>query len=243
MAANDNRSAQRTFVLVHGAWHGGWCWSRVQARLLAAGHRVFTPTLTGLGERRHLMSSAITLETHVQDICNLMRFERLTDVCLVGHSYAGMVISRVAEEMERDISSFVFLDAFVPENGETPLDLVTPHVQADIRAAIGRGEISRAAPPASYFRLLSSEDVAWVDQLMTPQPNGVWTSPMALTGVRDRIARRAYVRAGLYPNPNFDAAMNKLKAREGWKVLALPGGHDLMVDVPEELARVLVELA
>ena len=163
MAANDNRSAQRTFVLVHGAWHGGWCWSRVQARLLAAGHRVFTPTLTGLGERRHLMSSAITLETHVQDICNLMRFERLTDVCLVGHSYAGMVISRVAEEMERDISSFVFLDAFVPENGETPLDLVTPHVQADIRAAIGRGEISRAAPPASYFRLLSSEDVAWVD--------------------------------------------------------------------------------
>ena len=154
MAANDNRSAQRTIVLVHGAWHGGWCWSRVQARLLAAGHRVFTPTLTGLGERRHLMSSAITLETHVQDICNLMRFERLTDVCLVGHSYAGMVISRVAEEMERDISSFVFLDAFVPENGETPLDLVTPHVQADIRAAIGRGEISRAAPPASYSDML-----------------------------------------------------------------------------------------
>jgi DHA1 family bicyclomycin/chloramphenicol resistance-like MFS transporter len=85
---------QRTFVLVHGAWHGGWCWRRVADRLAAAGHRVFTPTLTGLGERQHLMSASITLDTHVQDVCNLIRFEELSDVCLVGPSYAGMVISR-----------------------------------------------------------------------------------------------------------------------------------------------------
>jgi pimeloyl-ACP methyl ester carboxylesterase len=84
---------QRTFVLVHGAWHGGWCWRRVADRLAAAGHRVFTPTLTGLGERQHLMSASITLDTHVQDVCNLIRFEELSDICLVGHSYAGMVIS------------------------------------------------------------------------------------------------------------------------------------------------------
>ncbi len=233
----------RTFVLVHGAWHGGWCWRRVADRLIGAGHRVFTPTLTGLGERQHLMSGAITLDTHVQDVCNLIRFEELTDVCLVGHSYAGMVISRVAEEMEARISSFVFLDAFVPEDGETPLDLVTAHVQADIRAALARGDISRAAPPASYFRLQAPEDVAWIDSLMTPQPNGVWPHPIHLTGARDRIAKRAYVRAGLYPNPNFDAAMEKLRVRDGWRVISLPGGHDLMVDAPEELAKLFIELA
>ena len=95
-----SEARSRTFVLVHGAWHGGWCWRRVADRLTAAGHRVFTPTLTGLGERQHLLSASITLDTHVQDVCNLIRFEELTDICLVGHSYAGMVISRVAEEME-----------------------------------------------------------------------------------------------------------------------------------------------
>ena len=233
----------RTFVLVHGAWHGGWCWRRVADRLIGAGHRVFTPTLTGLGERQHLMSAAITLDTLVQDVCHLIRFEELTDVCLVGHSYAGMVISRVAEEMAARISSFVFLDAFVPEDGETPLDLVTAHVQADIRAALARGDISRAAPPASYFRLQAPEDVAWIDSLMTPQPNGVWPHPIHLTGARDRIAKRAYVRAGLYPNSNFDAAMEKLRVRDGWRVISLPGGHDLMVDAPEELAKLFIELA
>lgn len=238
-----SKARSRTFVLVHGAWHGGWCWRRVADRLTSAGHRVFTPTLTGLGERQHLMSASITLGTHVQDVCNLIRFEELSDVCLVGHSYAGMVISRVAEEMEARISSFVFLDAFVPEDGETPLDLITAHVQADIRAALARGELSRAAPPAAYFKLQSEADIAWIDSMMTPQPNGVWPHPIRLTGARERIAKRAYVRAGLYPNPNFDAAMEKLRAREGWHVTSLPGGHDLMVDVPEALADLFVELA
>ncbi len=238
-----SKAQSRTFVLVHGAWHGGWCWRRVADRLTAAGHRVFAPTLTGLGERQHLMSTSITLDTHVQDVCNLIRFEELSDICLVGHSYAGMVISRVAEEMEARISSFVFLDAFVPEDGETPLDLITAHVQADIRAALARGEVSRAAPPAAYFKLQSDDDIAWIDGLMTPQPNGVWPDVIHLTGARERIAKRAYLRAGLYPNPNFDAAMEKLRARDGWRVMSLPGGHDLMVDVPDALADLFIELA
>ena len=233
----------RTFVLVHGAWHGGWCWRRVADRLTAAGHRVFTPTLTGLGERQHLMSASITLDTHVQDVCNLIRFEELSDVCLVGHSYAGMVISRVAEEMEDRISSFVFLDAFVPEDGETPLDLVTSQVQEGIRAAIARGEITRAAPPAAYFKVQAPADVAWIDSMMTPQPNGVWPDQIHLTGARDRIAKRAYVRAGLYPSASFDVAMEKQSKRDGWRVMSMAGGHDLMVDCPEELANLFIELA
>jgi pimeloyl-ACP methyl ester carboxylesterase len=238
-----SEARHRTYVLVHGAWHGGWCWRRVADRLTDAGHRVFAPTLTGLGERQHLMSASITLDTHVQDVCNLIRFEELTDICLVGHSYGGMVISRVAEEMEDRISSFVFLDAFVPEDGQTPLDLVTAHVQADIRAALERGEIARPAPSAAYFKVQAPADVAWIDSLTTPQPNGVWPHPIHLTGARDRIAKRAYVRAGLYPNPNFDAAMEKQRARPGWRVMSLAGGHDLMVDAPDDLANLFIELA
>jgi pimeloyl-ACP methyl ester carboxylesterase len=107
-----------TFVLVHGAWHGGWCWRRVADRLRSDGHAVFTPTLTGLGERSHLLRPGIDLATHVADIVNVMRCERLSDVVLCGHSYGGFVISGVAEEMPALIRSIVFLDAFVPKSGD-----------------------------------------------------------------------------------------------------------------------------
>ena len=115
-----------TFVLVHGAWHGAWCWRRV-ARLLARhGHDIFTPTLTGLAERSHLLTPAIDLDTHILDVVNEMKWQELNDVVLVGHSYAGMVISGVAEIMEKSIASFVLLDAFFPESGQALIDLAPP---------------------------------------------------------------------------------------------------------------------
>ena len=134
---------KRTFVLIHGAWHGGWCWRRVVDLLEGQGHKVFAPTLTGLCEKSHLLSKDITLRTHVDDIVNLVTWEGLKDICLVGHSYGGMPISVAAEALEGRIASFVFLDAFVPENGETPLDLVPPARADEIRAAIARGGVSR----------------------------------------------------------------------------------------------------
>ena len=118
-----------TFVLVHGAWHGGWCWQRVADRLRRGGHVVFTPTLTGLGERSHLLRDGIDLKTHITDVVNVMKWEDLSDVVLCGHSYGGFVISGVAEQMAPAISSIVFLDAFVPRNGECVLDLTGPAVQ------------------------------------------------------------------------------------------------------------------
>ena len=115
-----------TFVLVHGAWHGGWCWRRVADRLHRDGHAVFTPTLTGLGERSHLpLRQGIDVATHVADIVNVMRWERLSDVVLCGHSYGGFVISGVAEEMVALIRSIVFLDAFLPAVSYTHLTLPT----------------------------------------------------------------------------------------------------------------------
>ena len=128
-----------TFVLVHGAWHGGWCWRRVADRLRRDGHAVFTPTLTGLGERSHLLRPGIDLATHVADIVSVLRWERLSDVVLCGHSYGGFVISGVAEEMPALIRSIVFLDAFLPGNGDTIQKVTGPAVQGAVRAALQRG--------------------------------------------------------------------------------------------------------
>ena len=117
----------KTFVLVHGAWHGGWCWRRVADLLEAKGHKVFAPTLTGLGERSHLMRAGINVSTHVTDIVNVLKWERLTDVVLCGHSYGGFVISGVAEQAADRIGSIVFLDAFVPLNGESMASITCSH--------------------------------------------------------------------------------------------------------------------
>src|SRR5271163_925188 len=136
-----------TFVLVHGAWHGGWCWRRVADLLRDGGHAVFTPTLTGLGERSHLQRAGIDLRTHIADVVNVMKWERLTDVVLCGHSYGGFIISGVAEAMAPALRSIVFLDAFVPKNGEAPQNLTSTAVQEGIREALRRGD--SGMPPRS----------------------------------------------------------------------------------------------
>ena len=185
-----------TFVLVHGAWHGGWCWRRVADRLRRDGHAVFTPTLTGLGERSHLLRPGIDLATHVADIVNLMRWERLSDVVLCGHSYGGFVISGVAEEMPALIRSIVFLDAFLPENGDTILKLTGPAVQDAIRAALQRNDLGVPPRSAEAFGV-NAADRQWVDDLCVPQPIGTFTSPIALSGARERIARKTHSRQRL----------------------------------------------
>jgi pimeloyl-ACP methyl ester carboxylesterase len=113
----------RSFVLVHGAWHGGWCWRRVADRLERKGHKVYSPSLTGLGDRSHLLGTRPTVTTHIDDIANIIRFEDLQRVILVGHSYGGLVISGVAEKVRPQLASMVFLDAFVPQNGQTIMSL------------------------------------------------------------------------------------------------------------------------
>jgi len=120
MVANDQISEQNrtTYVLVHGAWHGSWCWKRVRKSLRDAGHQVFTPTLTGVGDRSHLNSAAINLSTHIADVVNLLQWEDLSDVVLCGHSYGGSVISGVIDRIPERIRTLVYLDAFVPEDGE-----------------------------------------------------------------------------------------------------------------------------
>jgi pimeloyl-ACP methyl ester carboxylesterase len=142
---------RKTFVLVHGAWHGGWCWRRVVDRLDRHGHKVFTPTLTGLGERSHLLSTAINLDTHITDIVNVFKWEDIRDVCLCVHSYGGWPGSGALEQIGDRVSSIVWLDAFKPANGERAFDTASPFARDGIEAAVAHGEPGRPAPAAHMF--------------------------------------------------------------------------------------------
>ena len=231
-----------TFVLVHGAWHGGWCWRRVADRLHAGGHAVFTPTLTGLGERAHLMRAGIGLDAHIADVVNAITCEGLGDVVLCGHSYGGFIISGVAEKMAPAIRSIVFLDAFMPRDGETVQQLTGPAVRDAIDATLRRGDLGIAPRSAEAFGV-NPADRAWVDRLCVPQPIATVTDKIKLTGAVDRIARKTYVRAASYANPGFDRALGAVKSNSSWRTYEVACGHDVMVDAPERLCEILLEAA
>jgi pimeloyl-ACP methyl ester carboxylesterase len=245
MIDTTNAQAQqsaKTFVLVHGAWHGGWCWRRVSDLLEKKGHKVFAPTMTGLGERSHLIDAKINLATHVTDIVNVIKWEGLKDIVLVGHSYGGVIISGVAEQARDAIGSIVFLDAFVPESGDSLADKASQPVRDAIAPLAQKGELAMKAVPAAVFRV-NEKDRAWVDAMCTPHPLATLTDKITLTGARDRIAKKAYIRAKGYPSVPFDGFHDKLKADAAWRVYELPSGHDVMVDMPDRLSEILVEVA
>jgi pimeloyl-ACP methyl ester carboxylesterase len=231
-----------TFVLVHGAWHGGWCWRRVADRLRGGGHTVLAPTLTGLGERAHLLRAGIGLDTHIADVVNAMTWEGVGDVVLCGHSYGGFIISGVAEKMAPAIRSLVFLDAFMPRDGESVQDLTSPAVRDAIAAAVQRGELGIAPRPAEAFGV-NPADRAWVDRLCVPHPIATFTDKIRLSGAVDRVARKTYVRAGSYANPGFDRALAAVKSNPAWRTHSVACGHDVMVDAPERLCEILLEAA
>jgi len=235
--------APETFVLVHGAWHGGWCWRRVADLLQKRGHKVFTPTLTGVGERSHLMSKDIVLDTHLTDIVNVIKWEDLNNVCLVVHSYGGWPGSGAIEQVPDRISSIVWLDAFKPENGQRGFDFASEFSRKALLTAVEKGEPGRPAPKAEAFHV-NEKDRAWVDSKLTAQPNGVALQPIRLTGAREKVAKKTYIRAPNYPQPAFDQAFAECKADKSWRTFeTTAAGHDVMVDAPDWLAEVLVEVS
>jgi pimeloyl-ACP methyl ester carboxylesterase len=238
--ARAQASGRKTFVLVHGAWHGGWCWRRVADLLEAKGHKVYTPTLTGLGERSHLLSKEIDLNTHIADIVNIFEWEDLKDVCLVPHSYGGWPTSGALEKIGSRVSSIIFVDAFLPNNGERNADIASEFNRKALLDAIAAGEIARRPPPSSVF-FVNEKDQAWVNAKMTPQPNGVQVTPIHLTGARDKIAKKTYIRAPKFPQPFLDKALEACKADRSWTTMTSNVGHDIMVDDPSWLADVLLQ--
>jgi pimeloyl-ACP methyl ester carboxylesterase len=231
----------KTFVLVHGAYGGGYVWKYVAARLRSKGHQVFTPTLTGLGDKSHLMSKDIRLETHILDVVNLIKWEDLRNITLVAHSYGGWPVSAVPEHVGETVGSIVFLDAFMPANGQKGLDLNSPQSREAVLEAIKRGEVSRPPTPSTSSRM-SEADRQWLQAKATPQPIGVSLDPIKLTGARDRISRKTYIRARGYPNPNFDSFYEACKAN-GWAVFDVPSGHNVQVEMPDQLTEILLTSA
>jgi pimeloyl-ACP methyl ester carboxylesterase len=229
---------QSTFVLVHGAWYGGWCYARVAQRLTAAGHRVFTPTLTGLGERAHLYSRSIDLTTHITDIVNVIKWERLENFVLVGHSYGGMVVTGVADSMPEKIASLVYLDAFLPGDNQSLHDLLPPDAaQAQRDSATERNDF--AVPPISAADFHVNEaDRSWVDSLCTPQPLATLTQRLRLTGGLERISNRTYVLAMAGGAP-FKRFRDSVATDPRWATHELPCGHDVMIDLPAETTALL----
>ena len=233
-----------TFVLVHGAWHGGWCYKRVAALLRKAGHEVYTPTLTGLGERSHLMSPAVTLDTHIEDIVNVIRWEELSDIVLCGHSYGGMVITGVADRIPGKIHALVYLDAFVPNNGEAATDRMEPDVRASINDDVRQhGDGYLMSPiPAAVFNV-NAHDAAWVNQMCVKHPLKCFEQKIALTGAFARVRKLSYVLAtdwGAQLASPFPPIAEPLRHDPVWKVTDLKCGHDVMVDMPKETADILI---
>ncbi|HZP70361.1 MAG TPA: alpha/beta hydrolase [Pseudolabrys sp.] len=232
----------KTFLLVHGAWGGGWHWRRVADRLRSRGHAVFAPTLTGLGERVHQLHAGVDLSLHVADVLGVVKYESLDGIVLAGHSYGGFVISGVAEAIRDRIRSIVFVDAFVPGDGEALVDIVQPAVQEIIRGAQSRGETTVPVRDAAAFRM-NEKDRAWADSLANPQPIGTFLEKIRLTGARDRIAKKTYIRAAGYPNVSFDRFHARAKADPSWRTYEVDCGHHIMIDAPERLTEILLEVA
>jgi pimeloyl-ACP methyl ester carboxylesterase len=232
-----------TFVLVHGAWHGSWCWKRVRTALQARGHEVFTPTLSGVGERAHLLSPHVSLDTHIADVVNLIVWEELSDVVLCGHSYGGCVISGVADRVPDRIRELVYLDAFVLEDGQSLHDTLPP-AQRDLQLelTLQHGEGWRVPPiPAEVFNV-NAGDLEWVNRQCTMQPLATFQQAITLKGAIDAVKHATFILATGWNDSPFPVFYELAKAK-GWKTLTIPCGHDVMLDRPEELTSTLLGIA
>ena len=231
-----------TFVLVHGAWHGGWCWDRVAPLLRAAGHEVHAPTLTGLSERAHLLSPLVGLETHVEDVVRLVDVLGLTDVVLVGHSYAGQVVTAVADRRPAAIARRVYLDAFVGSDGEAARDLLPETVEhhwAQSAAEQGFGWLV-AVRKLSVLGVTDPADVDWLLPRLTAHPWRTYTDPLRLTGAGEAVPA-TFLECVDWMRV-FAGQADRARAK-GWPVHELATGHEAMVTAPVELARVLTDIA
>lgn len=243
-------AARQDWVLVHGAWHGGWCWRKLVPLLQAQGHRVWTPTLTGLGERAHLLIAEVDLDTHVRDVAALIEMEDLREVVLVGHSYGGMVVTGVADRLAERVSRLVYLDAFVPEAGKAlrdytprpvPVPAPTEHAASAPPAPAAAPRDWRVPPrqTAVEFGIQDPTEAAWVQARLRPQSARTFAQPLALREGFPHGLPRTYIRC---TDDAWFVEAAQRAARQGAVVRELLGhGHDAMWTAPQALERLLRE--
>jgi pimeloyl-ACP methyl ester carboxylesterase len=225
-----------TFVLVHGGWAGSVVWRELAPRLRHAGHDVYAPTLTGIGARKHLLNREIDLDTHIQDVIGVIADEDLSDIVLVGHSYGGMVISGVADRVPEKVASLVYLDAFVPENGQSLFSVLPP----DRRLVTVPGEDWLVAPiPPAGFGLKRPEVIALWEGKSGPHPRATMSQPLQLKGGIGRVKQKMYI---LATEPaRFAQFYEKVKNDPGWTACTLPCTHFIQLEMPDELTAILLK--
>jgi pimeloyl-ACP methyl ester carboxylesterase len=220
------------FLLVHGAWGGSWMWARLAQLLRKQGHEVFTPSMTGIGERAHLASPEVDLSFHVKDILQVIEYERLADFVLVGHSYGGMVVTAVADRVPEKIRTLVYLDAFVPKNGESLIDLARPEMREKLLAL----QDWRVPPPPPQG-MTDKDEIAWIEGRRNPQPIGTMKEKVSLKN--KPFPNRVYIFCSGYSPTTFAPFGAATKADKAWQYHELPTHHYPQISMPRELAAIL----
>ena len=236
-----------TFVLVHGAFFGAWCWQRVIPRLEARGHNVHAVTLTGLGERAHLLTPEVGLQTHVDDVVNLLESKDLHEVVLVGHSYAGMVIGCASHRVPQRLAHLVYLDAFVPEHGKSLFDLQVERFRNALQALAdvegGGWKIPPLDPGGETLGVSNAEDIEWLRSKLTAHPLRTLREQATLDHPNAHRILRTYISCtGNPPDGSFLRIAEKLKAEPGWSCLELPSSHSAMITAPDALTDRLLRV-
>ena len=239
------------FLLVHGAWHGGWCWRDVVPQLTGAGHRVHAVTLTGVGERMHLMTPAITLETHITDVANAIEMEEMDQIVLVVHSYAGMIGTAIADRMPERLRHLVYVDAVVPKPGESWSSThASATREARVVAAEGSPDFSFPPPDPAVFGL-SAGQYEWVKRRQTPHPGHTYQAALDFDPRRVAAIPRTFVSCTAPALATIDAVRQRVADKSFWdgawhagggaRTVEMKTGHDPMISAPDEFARVLLD--
>ncbi len=235
-----------TYVLVHGGGHGGWCYAKVTERLQALGHRVYAPSLTGLGDRSHLLSPSIDLDTHITDVVQLLFYEDLHDVILVGHSYGGMVITGIADRAPDRVGKLVYLDAANPLNGQSLVDVAGPHMEMARQMGEVRDGVELVLLPgegaAGFYGIEDPDDQVWADARMTPHPWACFEQQLVLT---DEAATASIPKFHIVCEdtiPTRNAEMIERARAEG-RLWSIDTGHDLMITEPDLVSDALAQIA
>jgi pimeloyl-ACP methyl ester carboxylesterase len=229
------------FVLVHGAYHGGWCWRDTATVLRGQGHTVYCPSLTGLGERAHLASLEVGLPTHIDDIANLIHWEDLQEVILVGHSYGGVVIGGVADALAHKIKALVFVDALLPQDGLSVMQYQTPERAEFLRNRARKHDGWRLPPiSAAVYGIDDPDKARWVDEKCVAHPLATFEDRQKLSGAWQDVSSLSYIRCTQSGLDYLDRFSEHAAAEPKWRVHYMPTGHDCMVTEPDHLAALLM---
>lgn len=233
-------------VLVHGAFHGGWCWAETARELSRRGARVFTPTLTGLADKKHLFSPSVNLATHVSDIVNLIEYENLDGCVLVGHSYAGNVLTGVGDRLRDRISHYIFVDASVPEDGTDSWGwcCLNPQRHPEMLERIDQQGYGMMVPPfpAQAFGITDPQQVAEIESKLTPMPSGCYIDKIELQNGGTEGMRRSYLAAANPPYERMAGVVGRVSTDPQWTFRDIDAGHDMMVTSPVRTADILWDL-